>query len=173
MCLLILTASIHVSSWLDNGGVTPIDVYSQLWPCSWSWLSIFHCLAIDYTNFWVLAIDCVAFDSLSVSLMLWMQAATIWQYGDFIKLSALQWWCTLIIWNSPIWHLTLGSRTYRSEPHLFRKTGSELIQKSHVVKTLTGRVTRQYRRDWRLIYGFCSNLPNLSNYHYPQGQKNI
>ena len=115
MWLLILTVSIHVSSWLDNvGGVNPIAVYSQLWPCSWSWLSIFHCLAIDYTNFWVLAIDCVAFDSLSVSLMLWMQAATTWQYGDFIK----------VLFNGGVllssgtvqygtW--TPGSRTYRSE----------------------------------------------------------
>ena len=80
MCLLILTASIHVSSWLDSGGVTPVDVYSKLRPCSRSWLWIFQCLIIDCTNFWVLAIDCLTFDPLSVSCMLWMQAAT-WLQG--------------------------------------------------------------------------------------------
>ena len=140
-------------------GITPMAVYSQLRPCSRSWLSIFHCLTIDCTNFWVLAIDCNTIEPLSVSCMLWMQAATILQYGNFINVLLKGCECTLIIsgtaqygtWLQGLGH-NIGVTPTCSE------TGSEL--KSHVLR-LSLEESWDTICDWKLIYRIRSSLWNI------------
>ena len=88
MCLLILVASLHVSSWLDNwvGGVTPIDIYKvqncdhvqdldcNVWP-----------LTEQPFESWLLTVWLLTLLSVSRMLWSWMQAATNYSHGTWLQ----------------------------------------------------------------------------------------